>query len=209
MKHLTTLLATAVLLAGLSADADAQRRQGSIFDANRGSVSLIADKVATRPGDLITVVIAETSDVKNTEASDFTKSTNLDYAMTEMQIMDSLFQTLPSIAAESEDGFSGSATYTKKGNFTARLTAIVIDVMPSGNMVIEGRREIRIDDETKVIEFRGILRRYDITKNNTIASELVADATVTYSGSGPLTDATNRTGLGKFFHDAISWVWPF
>ena len=81
--------------------------------------------------------------------------------------------------------------------------------MPSGNMVIEGRREIRIDDETKVIEFRGILRRYDITKNNTIASELVADATVTYSGSGPLTDATNRTGLGKFFHDAISWVWPF
>ncbi|MDF1800342.1 MAG: flagellar basal body L-ring protein FlgH, partial [Planctomycetota bacterium] len=63
--------------------------------------------------------------------------------------------------------------------------------------------------ETKVIEFRGLLRRWDITANNTIDSELVAEATVTYSGSGPMTNATNRTGIGKLFHDAIAWVWPF
>ncbi len=209
MKLIPTLLTATVLLAGLAPDASAQRRPGSIYDVNRGGTSLIADKVATRPGDLVTVVIAETTDVKNTEASDFTKSTSLDYAMTEMQILDNLFQTLPSIAAESEDAFSGSATYTKKGNFTARLTAIVTDVMPNGNMVIEGRREVRIDEETKVIEFRGILRRWDITAGNTIDSELVAEATVTYSGSGPMTNATNRTGIGKLFHDAIAWVWPF
>jgi len=76
-------------------------------------------------------------------------------------------------------------------------------------MVIEGRREVRIDDETKVIEFRGILRRWDVTANNTIDSELVAEATVSYSGHGPMTNATNRTGIGKLFHDAIAWVWPF
>lgn len=209
MKLFPILLTAAVLLAGLAPDASAQRRAGSIYDVNRGGVSLIADKVATRPGDLVTVVIAESTDVKATEASDFTKSTSLDYAMTQMEIMDNLFQTLPSLAAESEDGFSGSATYTKKGNFTARLTAIVTDVMPNGNMVIEGRREVRIDEETKVIEFRGILRRWDITAGNTIDSELVAEATVSYSGTGPMTNATNRTGIGKLFHDAIAWVWPF
>ncbi len=209
MKLFPILLTAAVLLAGLAPDASAQRRAGSIYDVNRGGVSLIADKVATRPGDLVTVVIAESTDVKATEASDFTKSTSLDYAMTQMEIMDNLFQTLPSLAAESEDGFSGSATYTKKGNFTARLTAIVTDVMPNGNMVIEGRREVRIDEETKVIEFRGILRRWDITAGNTIDSELVAEATVSYSGTGPMTNATNRTGIGKLFHDAIAGVRPF
>lgn len=213
MKLLPTLALGATLVLGLAPAAPGMawldRRPGSIYDVNRGGISLIADKIAHRPGDLVTVIIAESTDVKNTEASDFSKSTNLDYAMTEMQVMDSLFQTLPSIAAESEDGFSGSATYTKKGDFSARLTAIVTDVMPSGNMVIEGRREVRIDDETKVIEFRGILRRWDIQADNTIASELVAEATVTYSGSGPMTNATNRTGLGKYLHEAIAWIWPF
>jgi flagellar L-ring protein precursor FlgH len=196
-------------LASLATSATAQARPGSIFDVKTGGVSMIANKIAHRPGDLITVVINEAQNVSNQEASDFTKSTNLDYEMTKMDIYGKLFDSLPNLGATSADGFTGSATYSKKGSFTARLTAIVVDVMPNGNMVVEGRREVRIDDETKVIEFRGILRRWDITAQNTIDSELVAEATVTYSGSGPMTKATNRTGMGKFFHDAIAWIWPF
>lgn len=209
MNTIQRLLLVAALSAATATGAHAQARPGSIFDVKTGGVSLIANKIAHRPGDLITVIINEAQNVSNQEASDFTKSTNLDYQMTKMEIYDNLFQTLPSLGATSADGFTGSATYSKKGSFTARLTAIVTDVTPMGNMVIEGRREVRIDDETKVIEFRGILRRWDITAQNTIDSELVAEATVTYSGSGPMTKATNRTGLGKFFHDAIAWVWPF
>jgi len=209
MNTIQRLTLLAVCASGLATGAHAQARPGSIFDVKTGGVSLIANKIAHRPGDLITVVINEAQNVSNQEASDFTKSTNLDYQMTKMEIYDNLFQTLPTLGATSSDGFTGSASYSKKGSFTARLTAIVIDVTPMGNMVIEGRREVRIDDETKVIEFRGILRRWDITAQNTIDSELVAEATVTYSGSGPMTKATNRTGLGKFFHDAIAWVWPF
>jgi len=211
MKTIQQLLLLTLATASLTSTATAQSkpRPGSIYDVRSGGISMIANKIAHRPGDLITVVINEKQDVSNQEASDFTKSTNLDYQMTKMEILDNFFQTLPTLGATSADGFTGSATYTKKGNFTARLTAIVTDVMPNVNMVVEGRREVRIDDETKVIEFRGILRRWDITASNTIDSELVAEATVTYSGSGPMTKATNRTGLGKFFHDAIAWVWPF
>ncbi len=209
MLNPSRLFLVALLVSGLTSTSQAQTRPGSIYDVRQGGISMIANKIAHRPGDLITVVINESQDVSNQEASDFTKSTNLDYQMTKMEVLDNFFQTLPTLGATSADGFTGSATYTKKGNFTARLTAIVTDVMPGGTMVVEGRREVRIDDETKVIEFRGILRRWDITANNTIDSELVAEATVTYSGSGPMTKATNRTGLGKFFHDAIAWVWPF
>lgn len=209
MNTIQRLLLIPIVIAGVSTIASAQARPGSIFDVRTGGVSLIANKIANRPGDLITVVINETQNVTNKEASDFTKSTNLDYQMTKMDLYDNFFQTLPSIGATSDDGFTGSATYTKKGNFTARLTAIVVDVLPGGNLMIEGRREVRIDDETKVIEFRGVLRKWDITAMNTIDSEQVAAATVTYSGSGPMTSATNRTGLGRFFHDAIAWVWPF
>jgi flagellar L-ring protein precursor FlgH len=170
---------------------------------------MIADKVARRPGDLVTVIINEQADVNNSEASDFTKATNLDYEMSKINLLGKTINPLPTLGAASTDGFTGSATYTKKGSFSARLTAIVVDVMPNGNMVVEGRREVRIDGEAKVIEFSGILRRWDISSTNTIDSELVAEATVTYSGTGPLTNATNRTGIGAMFHDAISWLWPF
>jgi flagellar L-ring protein precursor FlgH len=207
-KTLSTLLLGCALIT-FSDSASAQARNGSIFNAKTAGVSSIADKVASRPGDLITVMIQEEADVNNTEASDFTKSTALDYEMSKINILGKTLNPLPTLGAASKDGFSGSATYTKKGSFSARLTAIVMDVLPNGNMVIEGRREVRIDGESKVIEFSGILRRWDITSANTIDSELVAEAKVTYSGKGPLTTATNRTGVGAVFHDAISWLWPF
>ncbi|MDP6367987.1 MAG: flagellar basal body L-ring protein FlgH, partial [Planctomycetota bacterium] len=99
--------------------------------------------------------------------------------------------------------------YEKKGAFTARLTAVVIDSLPNGNLVVSGRREIHIDKEIKVLEFSGVLRRYDIAADNTVESELVANAMVRYSGSGPLTRSTNRVGLGGWLHDAVAWLWPF
>ena len=201
--------AIALGLALLSDSAEAQARQGSIFNVNASGVSSIADKVAHRPGDLITVLIREEADVNQTEASDFTKSTSLDYEMSKINIFDNTINPLPTLGAASSDGFSGSATYTKKGTFSARLTAMVVDVTPNGNMVIEGRREVRIDGESKVIEFSGVLRRWDITSSNTIDSELVASAKVTYAGTGPMTNATNRTGFGALFHEAIAWIWPF
>jgi flagellar L-ring protein precursor FlgH len=120
-----------------------------------------------------------------------------------------MFNPLPAIDADSTDNFIGSAKYQKTGAFTARLAAIVVDTLPNGNMVISGRREIRVDNETKLIEFTGIVRRFDIRADNTIQSELVANAEILYRGQGPLTKSTNRQGLGSVIHDAIAWLWPF
>jgi flagellar L-ring protein precursor FlgH len=155
------------------------------------------------------VIIDEAQDVNNEETSKLSKKTSLDYALNSFDLKPNLFSPLPDIDADSQDDFDGQANYKKKGTFSARITAIVMDVLPNGNMVISGRREIRIDGETKVIEFSGIVRRYDVRPNNTIESELVAEARVSYTGEGTLTNSTNRTGLGGVLHDAIAWVWPF
>ena len=86
---------------------------------------------------------------------------------------------------------------------------MVVDKLPNGNLVVTGRREIRIDDETKLIEFTGIVRALDIQADNTIQSELVANAEVVYRGHGPMTRSTNRYGVGGWLHSAIAWLWPF
>jgi flagellar L-ring protein precursor FlgH len=198
-----------VLLAAAAAPAAQAQRMGSIYDPDAGPAALIAEKTAYRKGDILTVVISENQLVSNNESSDLARATNLNYKINVWDIDPDAFDTLPAIDADSTDNFNGSAKYEKSGAFAARLAAVVVDTLPNGNLVVNGRREIRIDNETKLIEFTGIVRRLDIQADNTVQSELVANAEVVYRGSGPMTRTTNRYGPGGFFHDAIAWLWPF
>lgn len=202
-------LACLAPLCGARGIADGPGRPGSIYDPSAGPIGLIADKTARRPGDLLTVIISESQDISNEESSDLLKTTSLDYQLNSFDIKPNAFSVLPGISSSTQDEFKGTANYKKKDQFTARLTAIVADVLPNGNMVVSGRREIRIDGETRLIEFMGVVRRYDVKPDNTVESELVADARLSYTGRGPLTNATNRRGLNKFLHEALQWLWPF
>jgi len=71
--------------------------------------------------------------------------------------------------------------------------------------VIEGQREIIVDQEKQVITVRGIIRQKDIDAANTVLSTAIADAQITYSGKGILTDS-NRKG---WLSSVIDWIWPF
>ena len=209
MKHTTIALLALAALVLTGPAARAQTRQGSIYNPAAGMGGLITNKTAMRKGDIVTVIISESQNVQNNEASDLSRSTNLNYKINAFNIAPNAFDPLPSVDADSSDGFIGQAKYEKSGAFKARLAAIVVDSLPNGNLVVSGRREIRIDQETKLIEFTGIVRRLDIKADNTVQSELVANAEVVYRGQGPMTRSTNRQGVGGWFHDAIGWLWPF
>ena len=196
-------------LTSFSTDATAQRRAGSIYNSEQGPFVLVGDRTARRPGDLVTIVISENQDVRNEESSDLSTQKDLDYQLTAFNLKPNMFSTLPTLQSGTEDVFHGSANYEKTGTFSARMTAVVVDKLPNGNLIVNGRREIRVDNEVKVIEFSGVVRRFDIASDNSVQSELVADARITYSGSGPMTRATNRHGLSGFLHDALAWLWPF
>jgi len=209
MKSTQVTLIALALAAGLATPARAQSRQGSIYNPAAGMGGLISAKTAMRKGDIVTVIIAESQNVKNNEASDLSRSTNLNYKLNAFNIAPDAFNPLPSVDADSTDGFIGQSKYEKSGAFNARLAAVVVDSLPNGNLVVSGRREIRIDRETKLIEFTGIVRRWDIEADNTIQSELVANAEIVYRGSGPMTDHANRYGFGGWLHRVWGWVWPF
>ncbi len=186
-----------------------QGRRGSIYNPYATPIRMGASPTARRVGDLVTVVISETQDVKNEEKSDLTKDTSLNYSLTNFDVNPAAFNTLPSLGGTRADSFAGSANYEKKGRFTARLTAVVVDSLPNGNLVIRGRREIRVDEEVKVIEIGGIIRRLDVASDNTVMSEQVAEARVSYSGTGPLSNSTRRHGLGGWLYGVLDWIWPF
>ena len=203
------LLTLSLALAGLCNNLQAQARPGSLYDVTAAPVRVGTNNTARRPGDLVTIMIVEDQQLKNEEKTDLQKVSGLDLALTDFNVKPSAFATLPSLRGDRNDTFAGTANYEKKGAFTANLTAIVEDTLPNDNLLIRGRREIRIDNEVKVIEISGIVRRFDVREDNTILSESVADARISYSGTGPLTRATNRRGLSAWIHSALDWLWPF
>jgi flagellar L-ring protein FlgH len=99
----------------------------------------------------------------------------------------------------------GQGKTERQSVFTSYLTARVIQVLPNQNLMIQGQRQMRINNETEVVTLTGIIRPQDIDRNNVVASTKVAEARVLISGVGVVSDK-QRVGWFQRFFDH---VWPF
>ncbi len=107
---------------------------------------------------------------------------------------------------ESSNSFSGSGSKSKTDTIKGTIAARVTEVLPSGNLVIEGgHREIIVDHEKQTITLSGIVRQKDVDSANTVKSTSIADAKIAYSGQGMLTDS-NKPG---WLMTLLSWIMPF
>jgi len=86
----------------------------------------------------------------------------------------------------------------------ANITAKVIEVMPNGNLIVEGRKEVTIEKEKRFIILSGMVRPEDIEFDNTISSSKVADARIEYTGTGVISDKQSPGVLHRIF----DWVYP-
>lgn len=211
----TALLAGALLVLASNAHADSLWQRGK---AN--PVSLVSDNRARRIGDIVTIVIDEKQKVKNgenmktqkTSSADgslvFTPAEKLVHEANQLEGIDDAENPLDSllpISLTSNRDFEGKADFNKEGSFTTRITSVVIDVQPNGNLVVEGKRRVVIDGEEKWMTITGLVRSFDVSSDNNVASALVANAQVQYSSDGPLAKNTSRGWLDRF----IDFIWPF
>ena len=109
------------------------------------------------------------------------------------------------VGAETSEKHDGTGSTSRSSELTAVLTAKVIDVLPNGNLLIAGRREVIVNNETQLISISGIVRPEDIGPNNTVLSTYIADAKITYTGEGVIGDK-QRVG---WFVKIMDAVWPF
>ena len=87
---------------------------------------------------------------------------------------------------------------------TADIAAKVVDVMPNGNLLVEGRKEVTVEKEKRFLVVSGIVRPIDIEFDNSVPSTKVADARIEYIGKGVISDK-QRPGI---FHRIFDWVYP-
>ena len=111
----------------------------------------------------------------------------------------------PALNATTSRSTQGSGTTTRQGTLTATISAIIVEILPNGNFLIEGQRSVTVNNEEQLMILRGLIRPEDVGFQNTIASNLIANASITYSGEGVVADE-QRVGWATRL---LSYIWPF
>ena len=96
----------------------------------------------------------------------------------------------------------GEGSVEREEEIRLRLAAVVTQLLPNGNMVVVGRQEVRVNFEKRILEFAGIIRPEDITVENTIPYDKVAEARISYGGKGQITDM-QQPRYGQQVYDVI------
>ena len=183
---------------------------GSIWQA--GSGSLTEDLKARRRGDIITIVISETASASKQANTGTSRDSSMSAGIPNLLgleksgLLKSNFTDLAKILnASTSSSFKGAGSTSRQENLNATITARVIDVMANGNLLIEGRRNIKVNEEDQIIVLEGTVRSRDIAQDNTVNSIYVADARISYSGRGIISDRQSPGWLMNI----LDKIWPF
>ena len=175
--------------------------QGSLFQANHSS-SLFGDRKAYRVGDVITVFLEEQTQSSNSNNVDMSRNTNIDIASPTIGGRSPLDM---SVGMNSNRNFSGDSSSDQSNSLRGAITATVHEVYPNGNLLIRGEKWLTLNQGSEYVRVSGIVRPEDIRPDNSISSVQMADARLTYSGTGDLANSTRQGWLTRFFNSG--W-WP-
>ncbi|MFI3242058.1 MAG: flagellar basal body L-ring protein FlgH [Alphaproteobacteria bacterium] len=174
----------------------------------RGSQGFFKDLRASRVGDILTVKISaeDTALMENETEQNQSGVTDSDVnALAGLETtIDTALGTDSSnlLDVKSDKEMSGDGKIDRKESIDVTMAATVIQVLPNGNMVIQGSQEIRVNYEVRQLMVQGIVRRADINAQNTIESSKIADLRVSYGGEGVLSDI-QKSSYGTQFLDIV------
>ncbi|MBQ7215849.1 MAG: flagellar basal body L-ring protein FlgH [Synergistaceae bacterium] len=162
---------------------------GSLWNDN---TNWFADARPGRVGDVITVLVDERTDAKDEATMDVSKTSNAN--VNDGANGTGILSFIRGLTFTSTNSATGDGSSERKHHATATLACLVTEVLPNGNLVIEGTRDIRTSEETLQLQLAGVIRPQDVNADNQISSQLVANAEISVKGRGVLT-RTQRPGI--------------
>jgi flagellar L-ring protein FlgH len=181
------------------------RTDGAIYQAGQ-EMALFADLKARRVGDVLTIVLNEST---NASKSAITKtSKNSAVADTGPALFGKSITTkgvpILDTTLTGSTSFDGEGSSSQGNSLAGSLTVTVTDVQANGNLVVQGDKSLKLNQGDEFIHISGVIRPADIATNNTVTSDKLADAHISYSGKGVI-DNSNRMGwLTRFFNSVFS-----
>ncbi len=218
MKTIATLLGMSVLLAGCAVTPSSivqqpltakpqpipsvQSANGAIYQANAYR-PLFEDRRARLIGDVITITISEKTSAGKAASSSGSKSGSIDASIP--SIFGLPLKTLQgmSVSATSSGKNADSDALSSANNFNSTLTVTVVDVLPNGNLVVSGEKQVALDKGIEYVRFSGVVSPDTIAAGNVVPSTQVADARIEYRTNTRVDSAAVMAWMTRFFLNVL------
>ncbi|MCP4502243.1 MAG: flagellar basal body L-ring protein FlgH [Deltaproteobacteria bacterium] len=185
---------------------------GSLWSREGNASNLFADARAYRIADIVVVEVEEKADANRSSDTDILRDSNSGVGFTALPVIGPLASlALGDMSVDvsgngkSDSGFKSNGRTGRTESLMATVPVVVQQVLPNGNLIVEGHRVVLVNQEEQHLYVSGIVRPIDIDQNNAVKSSKLAEAEIEFVGVGILTDNAKQGWFSRYF----GWIWPF
>ncbi|MDP5134842.1 flagellar basal body L-ring protein FlgH [Rheinheimera baltica] len=180
---------------------------GSLFAQNYSN-SLYSDNKARHEGDIITVVLRESTQASKKAKTELKKdsSTSLEPMVGLSGRPVSVAGNVLQLGVDSTSDYKGDSKADQSNSLVGNISVNVLQVLNNGNLVIRGEKWLTLNTGKEYIRLTGVIRSQDVDVNNTVESTKIANARIEYSGTGAHHSGQSPGWLSQFFNSSL---WPF
>ncbi|QYG85811.1 flagellar basal body L-ring protein FlgH [Citrobacter koseri] len=178
---------------------ETQVRGGGLYNGNY-NWSLTQDRRAYRVGDILTVKLDESTQASKQARTNFGKKNDVSLGIPEAfgHSIDKLSGSI-----DGNRNFNGNATSQQQNSLRGAITVAVYKVLPNGVLVIRGEKWLTLNQGDEYMRVTGLVRAEDIERDNSVSSQRIANARISYAGRGALSDANAAGWLTRFFNHPL------
>jgi flagellar L-ring protein precursor FlgH len=180
----------------------------SLFSADSPNLFLYRDQKARNAGDIVTIQVVENATATNSATTATQKKGDVSLnapALGGIEKGASALNFTNILQGAGGINFNGTGSTSRTGQLQAAISARIIEVMPNGDLRLEGNKEVAINGERQILTIRGLVRVKDVSPNNQVLSTSIADMAVLFNGKGVVADA-NRPG---WLYKVLRVITPF
>lgn len=183
----------------------AQATAGAIYAAGP-ALQLYSDRRAREVGDLLTITLQESTQAQTSANTAASKASRL--ALETPNLLGAPVtlggKDILSASANGSRDFNGKGNSAQSNRLQGSVTVTVVQRLPNGNLVVQGQKNLRLNQGDELVQVQGIVRAADIAPDNSIPSSRVADARIVYGGRGAVAQSNAMGWLNRFFNSGLA-----
>lgn len=183
----------------------AEPTAGAIYAAGP-TLQLYSDRRARDVGDLLTITLLENTTAQTSANTATNKESNLSLGTPSILGAPVTLggKDILSATAKGARDFTGKGNSAQSNRLQGNVTVTVVQRLPNGNLVVQGQKNLRLNQGDELVQVQGIVRPGDIGADNTVPSSRVAEARIVYGGRGPVAQSNAMGWLSRFFNSGLT-----
>ena len=178
--------------------------EGSLWVDHRQRSDLVRDFRARELNDSVTIRVVETTVASTSADAKTTKNSEMSTQIDNLFGLENHIKELPNLVnGKSSSAFKGAGSTSRTTSLVTNVSARVVDVLPNGYLVVQGAREVRLNNENQTITITGVVRPVDISQNNVVLSSAISQMSVKVQGKGLVSQPLNPGWLFKILNGIL------